>query len=150
MQYCRIYDNSEKKDNTLDISNFIYLFKLNHLIFGNLQNHAQEFCRILLEDLSKELNGVKVKLLYKELVYNINTSKKDQNNIFHNLFCEQENSIISNIFYSQIISIFICECKCETYSFQKILDLPLLFPNENKNIFTIDYLLKYYFKEENV
>ena len=78
------------------------------------------------------------------------TSKKDQNNIFHNIFCEQENYIISNIFYSLIISIFICECKCETYSFQKILDLPLLFPNENKNIFIIEYLWKLYFKIENV
>ena len=33
-------NNSEKKDNTLDISNFIYLFKLKHPIFGNLQNDA--------------------------------------------------------------------------------------------------------------
>ena len=80
----------------------------------------------------------------------MNSSKKDQNNIFHHNFCERENSIISNIFYSQIISIFICECKCETYSFQKIMDLPLLFPDENKNIFTFKYLMKYYFKEEMV
>ena len=80
----------------------------------------------------------------------MNSSKKDQNDIFHNNFCERENSNISNIFYSQIISIFICECKCETYSFQKIMDLPLLFPGENKNIFAIEYLLKYYFKEEKV
>ena len=30
------------------------------------------------------------------------------------------------------------------------MDLPLLFPDENKNIFTIEYLLKNYFKEEKV
>ena len=48
------------------------------------------------------------------------------------------------------MSIFNCECNCETYSFQKIMDLPLLFPDENKNIFTIEYLLKNYFKEEKV
>ena len=35
-------------------------------MFGNLQNIAQENCRILLEDLSKKLNEVKEKLLYKE------------------------------------------------------------------------------------
>ena len=143
-------NNSEKKDNIIDISNFIYLFKLKHPIFGNLQNDAQEFCRILLEDLSNELNEVKEKLLYKELVYNINSSKIDQNNIFHNNFCQRENSIISNIFYSQIISIFICDCKCETYAFQKIMDLPLLFPEDNKNIFKIENLLEYYFKEEKI
>ena len=30
------------------------------------------------------------------------------------------------------------------------MDLPLLFPGENKNIFTIEYSLKYYFKEEKI
>ena len=30
------------------------------------------------------------------------------------------------------------------------MDLPLLFPDENKNIFTIEYSLKYYFKEEKI
>ena len=143
-------NNSREKDNIIDISSFIYLFKLKHPIFGNLQNDAQEFCRILLEDLSKELNEVKEKISYKKLVYNINSSKKDQNDTFHINFCERENSIISNIFYSQIMSIFICECKCETYAFQKIMDLPLLFPEENEAIFTIEYLLKYHFKEEKI
>ena len=57
-------NNSREKDNTIDISSFIYLFKLKHPIFGNLQNDAQEFCRILLEDLSKELNELKEKILY--------------------------------------------------------------------------------------
>ena len=93
---------------------------------------------------------MRITILYKELVYNINSSKIDQNNIFHNNFCKRENSIISNIFYSQIISIFICDCTCETYSFQKIMDLPLLFPEDNKNIFTIENLLEYYFKEEKI
>ena len=111
--HCQIFMESfySKKiayDN--NISNFIYLFKLNHPIFGNLQNHAQEFCRILLEDLSKKLNEVKEKLLYKELDYNINSSKKSKQ-IFHINFCGRENSIISNIFYSQIMNIFIYECK---------------------------------------
>ena len=30
------------------------------------------------------------------------------------------------------------------------MDLPLLFPDENKNIVTIEYSLKYYFKEEKI
>ena len=30
------------------------------------------------------------------------------------------------------------------------MDLPLLFPDENKNIFKIEYLLKYYFREEKI
>ena len=34
--------------------------------------------------------------------------------------------------------------------FKKIMDLSLLFPDENKNIFTIEYSLKYYFKEEKI
>ena len=64
-------NNFEKNYNTLDISNFKYLFKLKYHIFGNFQN--KNF----------------------------------------------ENSIISSIFYSQIMNIFIYRCKCKTYSFQK-------------------------------
>ena len=48
------------------------------------------------------------------------------------------------------MSIFIYECKSEKYSFPNIMDLPLLFPDENKNLFTIECLLKYYFREEKV
>ena len=84
-------NNSREKVNTIDISNFIYLFKLKHPMLGNLQNDSQEFCRILLEDLSKELNEVKEKISYKKLVYNINSSKKDQNNTFHNNFWKEKN-----------------------------------------------------------
>ena len=35
------------------------------------------------------------------------------------------------MFYDQLINIYTCECGAETYSFQKILDFPLLLPLGN-------------------
>ena len=49
-------------------------------------------------------------------------------------------------FYGQIINIFTCSCKYQTYSFQKILDLPLLIDN-NTDIYDI---LDEYFKDEKI
>ena len=33
-----------------------------------------------------------------------------------------------------MINIFICKCGYESYSFQKLLDIPLLVPNDTKEI----------------
>ena len=46
-------------------------------------------------------------------------------------FKSRENSIIVDIFYNQIINIFTCSCGFESYSFQKLLDIPLLLPNKD-------------------
>ena len=59
-------------------------------------------------------------------------SKVEQNEEYNKFFLERENSIVVEIFYSQMINIFVCKnCGFKSYSFEKILDIPLLFP-ENK------------------
>ena len=142
----------ETEEQSIDISNFKNLLALNHKLFeGYLQNDSQEFCRILLEDISRELNEVKIKSIYRLLSNSDKKSKKLRDEDFHKNFTQREKSIITDIFYAQIVNIFTCECKAEIYSFQKILDFPLLFPeNINSDIITINELLKLYFQTENI
>jgi len=142
----------ETEEQSIDISNFKNLLALNHKLFeGYLQNDSQEFCRILLEDISRELNEVKIKTIYRMLSNSDKKSKKLRDEDFHKNFTQREKSIITEIFYAQIVNIFTCKCKAEIYSFQKILDFPLLFPEDiNNDIITINELLKLYFQTENI
>ena len=140
----------EKRDKIhyIDISYFKYIFGKKHPIFNNFsQNDSQEFCRIFLEDLSTELNEAKNKDIYRTLTNSDNKTKNFKDNEFFNNFKERENSIINDLFYSQIITSFKCKCGAEIYSFQKLLDFPLLIPENVKRI-NIKDLLNIYFKSE--
>jgi ubiquitin C-terminal hydrolase len=113
---------------------------------GYGQHDTQEFCRVLLEDMNRELNEVKHPAPYKEL-NTLNKSKKQCDKEFDELFRSRENSLVMDVFYGQIINIFKCRCGLETYSFQKILDIPLLLYNK-KGSSDIDELLNEYFEED--
>ena len=145
-----IMNTVNTQEKYIDISYFINLFVLKHPTFGGfIQNDSQEFCRVLLEDLSTELNEVKNKAIYKTLTNTDKKTKVDRDKEFDKNFGEREKSIIVDVFYSQIITTFTCECKSETYSFQKILDFPLLLP-ENVPEVSIINLLTTYFQTETV
>ena len=148
LSICDLMLNTEKK--YIDISDFKNLLGIKHKIFeGYLQNDSQEFCRILLEDISAELNEIKNKSLYRMLSNSNKKAKKVRDEDFHINFSEREKSIITDLFYAQIVDTFTCECGFEIYSFQKILDFPLLFPENIKdNIITLEELLQFYFKTE--
>ena len=75
-------------------------------------------------------------------------SKKECDKKFDEEFRKRENSLIMDTFYGQLINIFKCKCGLETYSFEKILDLPLLLPSEKNT--TIEKLLDEYFIEEDI
>ena len=49
----------------------------------------------------------------------------------------------------QMIKIFVCKCGPESYFFQKILDIPLLLPNDNKDI-SLNEFIKIYLKSVKV
>ena len=121
-------------------SEFKLKFGSKHSLFsGYGQNDTQEFCRFLLEDMNKELNEVRHKPPYKEL----NTSGKSKivcDKEFDELFRSRESSIVMDSFYGQIINIFTCKCKYKTYSFQKVLDLPLLLRNTNMSVSIFELL----------
>ena len=116
-----------------------------HLFAGYGQNDTQEFCRVLLEDMNTELNEVKRKKPYVELKTS-GKSKIQCDREFDENFRGRENSIVMDSFYGQIINIFTCKCGFKDYSFQKILDLPLLL--QTSGSLDIDGLLEDYFEEE--
>ena len=141
---CNIYKNSKT---SISPNNFRLIFCQNHFSFGNYGQHdTVEFLRNLLEDLSKELNIVKKIPCYKELKDEGKT-KKEQMIEYNEYFLSRENSIIIKIFYPLIINVFICECGFETYSFERILDIPLLLPKNNNNL-SVDLmsLIRNYFE----
>ena len=124
-------------------------FGSKHSMFSGYNQHdTQEFCRILLEDMNSELNEVLHPAPYKELS-TLNKSKTECDKEFDEVFRKRENSLIMDVFYGQLINIFTCECNFETYSFEKILDLPLLLPKERISI-DIKDLLKDYFECERI
>ena len=124
-------------------------FGSKHSMFSGYGQHdTQEFCRILLEDMNSELNEVLHPAPYKELS-TLNKSKIECDKEFDEVFRKRENSLIMDVFYGQLINIFKCECNFETYSFEKILDLPLLLPKEKLSIDLKD-LLKDYFECERI
>ena len=72
----------------------------------------------------------------------------ERNDNSDRFFTSKENSIITQLFYSQIINIYYCSYNYISYSFQKIMDIPLLLPDKNE--IGIYKLFKDYFKEEYV
>ena len=113
--------------NSYKPKNFINAFGVKHKKFkGSVQHDAQEFLRVLLEDISSDLNRVKNIPIYRELKSN-HENKTMFNKDFHNLFIEREDSVIIDLFYGQICNIFACEmCDYKTFSFEKIMDIPIL------------------------
>ena len=123
-------------------------FGYKHRMFsGYRQQDTQEFCRFLLEDMNSELNEVKSPAPYKELS-TLDKTKEQCDKEFDELFRKRENSLIIDVFYAQLINIFKCTCNFETYSFQKILDFPLLL-QKNRPI-SIEELLNEYFEGESI
>jgi ubiquitin C-terminal hydrolase len=145
---CELQANSQ-------IANSPFKFKVNfarkHLLYSNFNQHdSQEFCRLLLDDMSRELNKIISLPKYEE----INEKLKDKFEIskeFNRLFKQREDSIIVDTFYFQILNIFECKCGHKIYSFENFLDLPLLFPEKTKEtIIKLDELLELYFSQEKI
>ncbi len=136
--------------NSISPSNFKNNFCYKHREYMRGQHDSIEFLRTLLDDMSKEININQNISAYKELTTE-GKSKKEQNNEYNNFYLCRENSIIVKVFYSQIMNAFTCNCGDVSYSFEKILDIPLLFPNEinNKEIDLID-LFYHYFNGEKI
>ena len=122
-------------------------FGKKHSLFrGCSQNDTQEFCRVLLQDMNVELNEVTRPMPYREL----STARKPKitcDKEFDDLFRGRESSIVMDSFYGQIINIFTCKCGLQTFSFQKVLDLPLLLQGGNASIYD---LLNDYFEDETI
>ena len=142
---------TENENTSFPPINFRKVFCQYHNAYsGNNQHDSLEFLRIFLNDISKELNQAKISNNYKELKTE-GKSKKEQNYEYNNFYLSKENSIVVKVFYSQIMNIFTCECGDISYSFEKILDIPLLFPKENNNLnVNLKDLLNNYFNGEKV
>ena len=123
------------KEQTSGVSfprDFLSAFRRNHYTYNGYPQHdTQEFCRLLLEDMSNELNTAENKKYYKE----IKTKGKSKQQIkeeFQTVFRKRESSIIIDTFYSQFITSFQClnehGCGYVDYSCQNMLDIPLRFP----------------------
>ena len=130
-------------------SSFKSDFSKKHKAFTRGQHDSIEFLRTLLDDISKEININQNISAYKELT-TTGKSKKEQNLEYHNFFIGRENSIIIDTFYIQMINIFTCKCGFESYSFQKLLDIPLLLPTKGKREIDLISLIRDYLQEEKI
>ena len=143
----RSYFSSYKYSlNSFSPSNFKSNYCSKHTDYIRGQHDSIEFLRTFLDDISKENNINQNISVYKELVTE-GKSKEVQNKEYHEFFISRENSIIIDIFYIQVINIFTCKCGKETYSFQKLLDIPMLLPMKKMETDLVT-LIKEYLKEE--
>lgn len=140
---------SVSRTSSVEPSNFRNTFCKKHKQFGKYaQFDTIEFCRFLLEDISSELNEIKVRAPYRELS-TFGKSKLQCLKEFEELCRSKESSIVVDSFYGSIINIFTCTCYYETYSFQVFLDIPLLLPGGTDRT-SINDLLYDYFKKESI
>ena len=128
-------------------------FSMKHRQFaGYDQCDTQEFCRVLLEDINSELNKIKNKPVYRELDTK-NKTKIECDKEYYDLCKLREDSIVIDTFYGQIINIFTCKnnrCNQQTFSFQKVLDLPLLIPRNIMSSISLNELIKIHFESEDI
>ena len=147
-EICQIIKNESLNVKYINISEFMYYLGFKHKQYSGYNQHdSQEFCRILLDDFSKDLNRVIDVEIYKEIKYSKPDSKIRCEYEFIKYFKKRENSFICDLFYSTIMSKFTCLCQYQTYSFQNIMDIPLLLPKDIK-IIELEKLLTEYFKYE--
>ena len=140
----------QSNNNYIDISHFNNLFGNKHPNFnGLIQQDSQEFLRLLLEDISLDLNEGNINLQYSILENDDFKNKLERYLEFINHVNKKEKSIITELFYPIIITTYQCNCKKEIYAFQRMLDIPLLLPDKVTKI-TIENLLNNYFNEEKV
>ena len=116
-----------------------------HSQFSKGQQDAIEFIRTILDDISKETNRNKNKPKYEELILD-EYVKEEQSLKYNEFFLKRENSVITDLFYTQMINIFTCKSGCKSYSFQKLLDIPLLIPKNVREV-NIYNLLDMFIKE---
>ena len=68
---------------------------------------------------------------------------------FNGHYLRRENSIVTDLYYTQLIIIFNCRYGKETYSFQKLIDISLLIPY-NKREISLETLIEYFLMEIHV
>ena len=147
---CNAYLNQiENKNSILDISDLVKIFKNKHSQFSGLgQKDTTEFFELFLSDISSELNEVKQIPNYYEIKNSDFLSKIEFFNLYYQNFISREKSIITDLFYSQLISIYKCACEKEIYGLQNILDFPILL--SNKKSVELKNLLEKYFNSEDI
>ena len=149
---CLIKIGNKENENNVSLSyspiNFKNDFIKQYSQFSEGQHDAIEFIRTLLDNLSQETRRNKNISKYEELKLDDKT-KEEQSFEYNKYFLTRENSIITDLFYTQMINIFTCKCGYESYSFQKLLDIPLLIPNETREINLYD-LIEIFNNEINV
>ena len=139
----------EMEDNCTILSfspiKFYKIFINEHPSFKTGQQDCIEFLRILLNDISMENNKNKVVPKYTELNL-ADKPKYIQAKEYNEYYLSRENSLVTEIFYIQLINTFTCNCGYETYSFQKLVDIPLFISIEKKEFQLLD-LVKDFLKE---
>ena len=114
-----------------------------------MTERIQEFYWKLLENINNELNESGNNVPYKDLSNSFSKPKLLRYQLYMEYLREKEKSIITDLFYLIISPTLKCECGCEDYPFQQLLDIPLLIPENTNNTFLYN-LLKNFFKKKTI
>ena len=119
-----------------------------------MQSDSLEFTRLLLDDISLDLNESKIKYSHTILSNDDDKNKITKYKEFLDLFNSKEKSIVIELFYPITITTYICKCLKVNYDFQQYCDIPLLLPINTKQIepdkikLELVNLIENFFKEE--
>jgi ubiquitin C-terminal hydrolase len=149
MEIIMTYFNNE--NNSIKPSLFIENFKKHHKKFNNKSHQdSQEFLRLLLDDLSLELNRNISNPEYIEIIHT-GKSKSELNQEYYNMFLKREDSLIVDLFHGQICNTFSCSsCNFPSYSFEKFMDIPLIISQNYLIKCNSSDLIDDFFKEETI
>ena len=116
---------------------------------GFSQHDAQEFLRYFLDGLHEDLNRVRVKPEYREIVDDPNEHELSRSNTWWENYCERNDSCIKDIFCGQLRSYVTCKkCKYRSSAYDPFWDLSVPIPNKKKKCNLRDCLKSFAAKEE--
>ena len=100
---------------------------------GFAQHDAQEFLRYLLDGLHEDLNRIRMKPKYQEIVDDPNESELSRSETWWQNYCERNDSCIKDIFCGQLRSYVTCKkCKYRSSAYDPFWDLSIPLPKNKK------------------
>ena len=98
---------------------------------GFAQHDAQEFLRYLLDGLHEDLNRIRMKPKYQEIVDDPNESELSRSETWWQNYCERNDSCIKDIFCGQLRSYVTCKkCKYRSSAYDPFWDLSMPLPKK--------------------
>jgi len=117
---------------------------------GRRQHDAQEFMRFLIHRMHDELNRIRRKPKYKELLCD-ELPLEEQSQTWADHYAEIDNSVMTDLFSGQLLSLVTClSCGQQSATFDNFMDLSIHIPNDSGECLELMDCLGTFFSKEKI